>query len=137
MSELIDQDFQDGLINMKTYLKRKRKEYRQKGYFGPPLKFARLSDKHDPRFHLSPDELEWYYPASKNVPDWTYEGDHVGKGNEADIAFLDKLIPTVYPDRSYFQEDELPFLLSLDTPLQYPPIHFIRKFVKPFIESQI
>ena len=122
-----DQRLRTGLINMKTYLKNKRAQFRLKAKIDPPQNFARLVDKKDPRFHLTPEELEFYYPVSKDITDWTYEGDYIGSGNDADIKYLDQLLPTVYPDRSYFEDEELPFMLSLGTPLRYPPIYFIRE----------
>ena len=132
---VLEDDFREGLIDMRTYLKRKRAEYRHKGLFGRPLKFARTSDKNDPRYHLTADELAWFFPSAKNLPDWTYEGDFLGgQGNEADLKFLDNLLPLEYPDRSYFDQDELPYLLAIDSPLQYPPIHFIRKNNQSFLK---
>jgi hypothetical protein len=129
LSTVLDDDFREGILDMRGYLKRKRKEFRHKGHFGKPLKFARVYDKKDPRFHLTTEELGWFFPSAKNLPNWTYEGDFLGQGNEADIKFLDDLLPTEYPPRSYFDEDELPYLLNIDSPLQYPPIHFICKLL--------
>lgn len=124
---LNDARLRAGTIKLKEYLTNKRKQFRLKARINPPENYARLSNKSDPRFNLTADELTWFYPASKDVPDWTYEGDHLGSGFAADVKYLTNLLPTYYPPRSYFQEEELPFLLSIDSPLQAPPIYFIRK----------
>jgi hypothetical protein len=120
-----DERLRSGVIKLKTYLTQKRSEFRLKARINPPENYARLSDKSDPRFNLTPDQLTWFYPASKDVPDWNYEGDYLGSGFEADVKYLDKLLPTFYPPRSYFEEEEIPFLMSLDSRLQYPPLYFI------------
>lgn len=127
MESEIDNEFRSGLIDMKSYLKKKRSHMRLKAIINPPEKFARIEDKNDERFHLTPEQLEWFFPASKDKPDWTYEGDYIDFANEQDVAYLNKTFPTVYPGPSYFHKEELPYLLSLDTPLRDPPIHFIRK----------
>jgi len=126
-SAVLDRDFQEGIIDMKGYLKRKRSEYRAKGQINRP-KVARLAEKNDPRYFLTPDEIERFFPVAKHSPNWNYlEEVYMGQGNVADIKYLDEILPLHYPPRSYFDEEELPFLLSIETPLRYPPIHFIRK----------
>ena len=106
---------------------KKRKLTRKKVRFNRPESFVNLSDKPDPRFSLTPDEVEWFYPASKNIPNWEYDGETISSAVNADKKYLEELLPTIHPPDSYFDQEELPYLLSMDTPLRYPPIYFIRK----------
>jgi hypothetical protein len=124
-----DQEFRSGLISIQDYLAKKRKLSRQKVRFNRPESFVNLTEKPDPRFALTPEELEWFYPASKNVPNWEYEGVTISSAVNADKNYLAKLLPRIFPPDSYFEEEELPYLMAMDTPLRYPPIAFIRKSV--------
>lgn len=123
-----DESFQSGITNIRDYLKSRRKQQRVKARFNRPEKFFDIYQKPDSKFTLTPEELEWFYPVSKDKPDWEYSDDTTESAVEADKAFLDSILPTKYPEDSYFEEQELPYLLSMNTPLRYPPIHFIRKF---------
>ncbi|CAG5101490.1 Oidioi.mRNA.OKI2018_I69.YSR.g17140.t1.cds [Oikopleura dioica] len=90
-----------------------------------------LADKQND-YELSPEELEWYYPASRNIINWESESDNLGEGTIADIKFLNELIPnnnkaSAYPNpEEYFEPIEEECLYALDSPLQYAPIYFIR-----------
>lgn len=125
MEPLEERQFRSGVLSLKRFLQYNRSSTRQKVKINPPEGYDYEAN---PKYNLTAEQLEWYYPASKNHSDWTREDDHIGKGREADIEYLEKLLPTVYPELSYFQEEEMPFLMSIDSPLKYPPIHFIRKF---------
>jgi len=122
-----DREFISGLISIQDYLAKKRKLTRKKVRFNRPESFVNLTEKPDPRFSLTPEEVEWFYPASKNVPNWEYDGETISSAVNADKKYLEELLPPIHPPDSYFEEEELPYLLSMDTPLRYPPIYFIRK----------
>lgn len=128
-----DNYFQSGIKNIQDYLKSKRKQQRAKVRFNRPENFSNSAQKQDPRYSLTPEEIEWFYPVSKKVSDWTYSGETTASAVEADKIFLESILPLKYPEDSYFENEELPYLLSIDTPLRYPPIYFIRKLKNFFI----
>ena len=126
-----DENFQSAIPSLTEYFAKQRRRNRGKVLFtAPGSNYGKpfIYNRADPRFQLTPEQLEWYYPASKNVQDWVYEDDHSGAGVAADKAFLSKLLPTKYPDDDYFEKEEMPLMLSTGSALRFPPIYFIRKF---------
>ena len=120
-------DFQSGLISIHDFMKQKRRTSRAKVRFNRPESFVNITEKPDPRFSLTPEEIEWFYPAANNVQNWEYSGETITSAVNADLAYLEKTLPEIVPPQTYFDDEELPMLFSMDTPLRYAPIYFIRK----------
>jgi hypothetical protein len=125
-------EFQSGLISIQDFMKQKRRITRAKVRFNRPESFVNITEKPDPRFSLTPEEITWFYPAANNTPNWEYSGETITSAVNADLAYLKKLLPEIVPPETYFDEEELPMLFSMDSPLKYAPIYFIRKFSKFF-----
>ncbi|CAG5101516.1 Oidioi.mRNA.OKI2018_I69.YSR.g17166.t1.cds [Oikopleura dioica] len=122
--------FRERLSETVEYIRRQRSRYRRSVPLRPPRNPVDADEKND--YELSPEELDWYYPASRNIINWQSESDNLGEGTKADIKFLNELIPnnnmeSAYPDpEEYFEPIEEECLYALDSPLQYAPIYFIR-----------
>ena len=79
-------------------------------------------------FNLTPAQIEWFYPQSKNNADFSINEEHLHPNAENEINFLHNLLPSVIPSDSYFEEGELDALNMKDYPLRFSVQHYIRKF---------
>lgn len=115
--------------NIIDYIQRVRLSTRKSAKFHPPERWASSLDKPDSRFNLTPKQLEWFFPVSKEAENWEYEGDYLDSGNKANKAYLEEHYKLIEPGDEYFDEEELPALLASEELRTHPPIYHISKYL--------
>jgi hypothetical protein len=123
-------------MSMVDYIKHIRKKSRLRVHFIHQDKFDKIANIE--KFNLSGDQLRVFFPSSSEPFDieytdkdnHEYENEYITSGMRANTMWLNRRLPTIHPPPDYFREDELELLMAQDSPLQFPPLYYIRKFVK-------
>jgi hypothetical protein len=80
------------------------------------------------RYNLTPEQIQWFYPAATHDPDFTMET-HANTPNYwREKELLDLLLPTVIPGDSYFDKGEIEYLNGGQFPLRMSVKNYICKF---------
>lgn len=77
-------------------------------------------------FNLSEDQIKFTYPAS-HYPGFHFESQYDQDFSEENAKVLDKLVPEIYPDEDYFEEEEKPCIFGNDHPMSSSPADYISR----------
>lgn len=121
-------------MSMVDYIKYVRKKSRMRVHFIHPDKFDKIANFE--KYNLSGDQLRVFFPSTSKPYDieltdkenHEYENEFMSEGLRANTIWLNKRLPTIHPPPDYFREDELELLMAKESPLQYPPLYYIRKW---------
>jgi len=111
-----------------SYIRKKRVALRKKTTFNPPENFIDIANINKGDYALSPEKLEFFYPASKDHVNWGYTSDSMTIAAKADIKFLKERFPIKRPDAGYFEEREKEALFDKRFALRFPPLVYISEF---------
>jgi len=112
-----------GIVN---FIRKRRAQIGEKVGFNPNEDFADMDNINRGEFALTPTQLEFFYPSSKNQTNWGYENDHMSIAAESDKKFLRQNFPVVKPDfDTYFEEREKIALRDNNFPLRFPALFYL------------
>jgi len=128
------QQYRNNMTSIVDYIRKRRAFIRSKTLFNPPQDFIDLENINKGDFALSPEKLEFFYPASKNHVNWGYHKDHMASVAKADKKFLQENFPVKTPDLdTYFEEREKIALFDKNFPLRFPPLYYLSKSILSII----
>ena len=85
----------------------------------------RMGEFDEPVYNLTPEQIEWLYPAAKSVP-FNYDKDYMNDFSGLDEAVLNRLVEEKTPEPEYFEKGELDVIYDAGDNMSSPPIDFIR-----------
>ena len=112
-----------GIVN---FIRKRRAQIGENVEFNPNEDFVDMDNINRGDFALTPAQLEFFYPSSKNQTNWGYENDHMSIAAESDKKFLRQHFPVVKPDfDTYFEEREKIALRDNNFPLRFPALFYL------------
>jgi hypothetical protein len=102
---------------------------REKKKTPPPENFVDISQINKAEYALTPEQIEFFYPASKQNINWSYQSDSMTSAAKADLAYLKRRFPKILPDVEYFEEREREALFDRRFALRFPAIYYISKLM--------
>ena len=119
------------MASILKFIRKKRKEVRAKKTIPPPENFVDISQINKDEFTLTPEQIEFFYPAAKQNINWNYQSDSMTSAAKADLAYLKRRFPKILPDVEYFEEREREALFDRRFALRFPAIYYISKWNAP------